>query len=1045
MSTAAAISLERTHEILGWPEASSITNPKGSGASVYASLVRDKIGRALSRMCEDQDIRVGVLMADPSAPTSDPPLAIVVEFEEAPGSDEMRELQRLCWNFSHVPTLITLEPAVLRVWSCCEAPDTTKKLDKYLVRQLRSGELSGRGTDALKLQAARALHWINLVSGTFFSDHKERFNRNGRADQTLLGNLRHIRSELAKQGLTDDDVCHDLLARIIFVQFLFDRKDQDGNPALTAGRLHRLQRGGTLSRIHDSFHSLLDDYEDTYRLFDWLNAKFNGDLFPGEGETSKERAIGWAKEREVVRPEHLALLANFIRGDVDMPSGQISLWPQYAFDVIPLEFISSIYETFVTERAASGGIFYTPPHLVDFVLDEVLPWDGHEWDLKIIDPACGSGIFLVKSFQRLVHRWKLANPETPIRAEILRRLLERNIFGVDIDPHAVRVACFSLYLAMCDEIEPRHYWTQVMFPTMRERRLICADFFCEEKTGFQSTSNSEGYDLVVGNAPWGDSIVTDVAKEWAASPAHSWTVANKDIGGIFLGKAALLSKRTGTVALIQSANSLLFNISSKAKSFRSELFSRHRVRKIYNLSALRFRVFRRKTHTTTTSVSPCCIVILKPETPLDDEVVSYISPKHTVPFLDEFTIVIEPTDRKHLTVSEAIEDPAIWAKLMWGTKRDVQLANKLSAHPTLGELEGLASRQGVKFGDRKKVIPAYKDRHIFNSTMFPEYEDFPFLDADHLPVFGEQKVDSRASTDTTAFAWPQLLLKQSWHKPSWRFQARLTRSDRQEAVLCNESYYSLHSKRPEKLEAACAIFNSTLAVYLLLLKSGRFAFIPKPSKSELLGLPIPENARLELSQLSDTTASDLDSLVFSFFALKDAERVLVEDMIRYTLSDFLDGTKSVGWQPTGSAKSEEHLHEYCNYFVRVLKAGFGSEKPVEATIFKTQSEAMPYRLVAYTLGEESGESVRTKELEATELLSQFERLNLMSKGTYGGIYNQRFVRIYDASSGVPTVFVIKPDQKRFWTRTMALQDADEVAVDLFTWRHGSKPVLEAVE
>ncbi len=162
------------------------------------------------------------------------------------------------------------------------------------------------------------------------------------------------------------------------------------------------------------------------------------------------------------------------------------LWPQYAFDVIPLEFISSIYETFVNERASRDGIYYTPPHLVDFVLDRVLPWGGTDWDLKIMDPACGSGIFLVKSFQRLVHRWKLSNQDEQVRAETLRRLLERNIFGVDKDPHAVRVACFSLYLAMCDEIEPRYYWTQVKFPTMRQRRLVHSDFFCEDKEGFNT-------------------------------------------------------------------------------------------------------------------------------------------------------------------------------------------------------------------------------------------------------------------------------------------------------------------------------------------------------------------------------------------------------------------------------------------------------------------------------------------------------------------------------------------------------------------------------
>ena len=1043
MIDASGLSLERTHEILGWPAPDVVTHPSGPGASVFASQVRNKIGRGLHRLC-DGEARVGVLMANPDARSSEPPLAIVVEFRSGPNGDSLRELQRLCWNFSHVPILITIEPSLLRVWSCCEAPNENRELKDYLVSELRADELHADRAQALELQAARALHWINLVSGAYFSEHSARFDRDGRADQMLLGNLRHIREQLSRLGLTNDDICHDLLARIIFVQFLFDRKDQDGNPALTVASLHRLQKEGVLSSVHDSFHGLLSDYGDTYRLFDWLNAKFNGDLFPGKGATPEERAVGWASEKQVVEPKHLALLAEFVRGDLDMPARQMCLWPQYAFDVIPLEFISSIYETFVTERAARGGIFYTPPYLVDFVLDEVLPWDDDQWDLKIIDPACGSGVFLVKAFQRLVHRWRNANPNKTIRAETLRRLLERNIFGVDIDPHAVRVACFSLYLAMCDEIEPRHYWTQVTFPTMRERRLVCADFFDESHLGFHSENDEQSYHLVIGNAPWGDGVITDTAKEWASDPSHEWPIANNDIGGLFLAKAAILSTPDGRIALIQSANSLLFNISGTALKFRKALFSRHKVQQIFNLSALRFRVFKRKTHTIETSVSPCCVAILERAAPSEDDIIQYVSPKHTVPLLDEFTIVIEPQDRKTLTVAEAIEDAAIWSKLMWGTRRDLQLINKLREYSTVQDIDGLESLQGVKFGNREKSVSAFAKLRIFSAGMFPSDHGFPFLAVESFPPFGEAKVHSQASTSVAAFAWPQLIVKQSWNKPSGRFHARLTRSDRQAGLLCNESYYSLHSPSERDLEIACLVFNSHLAVYLLLLTSGRFVFIPKPSKSELLGLPIPPGSSGQLDEVR--SQSDVDPIVFDLFGLKDAERVLIEDMMEFTLSDFLEGERSVGRQRTntGHLGDEVHLRSYCSYFMRVLKAGFGADKQIAATIFHSDQEDMPYRLLAFTLGGDSANSINIRTIGSAQLLKEFEQLNLTSKGKDGGIYNQRFARIYDASSGVPTVFIIKPDQKRFWTRSNGLQDADEVALDLFTWGREAEETAEAV-
>ena len=287
MSRESNISLDTTHTLLGWPAPGDVTHPHGAGASVFSTLVREKIGRALQRFPEAQDARIGVLMADPDASTSEPPLAIVAEFHSAAGDEALRELHRLSWNFSHAPTLITIEPTLLRVWSCCEAPDPDRNLDGYLVQSLADDQLEIERANGLETRAALALHWINLVSGQFFAEHSARFNRDGRADQMLLSNLRYIRDELANQGLTNDDICHDLLARVIFVQFLFDRKDQDGNPALTVAKLHRLQKEGILRNTHDSFDGVLSDYEDTYRLFDWLSDETKSLV-----TASKKRAAG---------------------------------------------------------------------------------------------------------------------------------------------------------------------------------------------------------------------------------------------------------------------------------------------------------------------------------------------------------------------------------------------------------------------------------------------------------------------------------------------------------------------------------------------------------------------------------------------------------------------------------------------------------------------------------------------------------------------------------------------------------------------------------
>src|SRR5712692_1402869 len=199
-----------------------------------------------------------------------------------------------------------------------------------------------------------------------------------------------------------------------------------------------------------------------------------------------------------------------------------------------------------------------------------------------------------------------------IRAENLRGLLEKNLFGVDKDPHAVRVASFSLYLAMCDEIDPKHYWTQVHFPPMRQRRLINADFFEETHPGFRTKADASTYDLVIGNAPWGEELLTPAAKEWANEKTRKWPVANKGIGTLFLPKAAALSKPSGRISMIQSASSLLFNRSGPACEFRKKFFTSFHVEEVVNLSALRFKVFNQKTRSTQKSVAPSCIITFAP-------------------------------------------------------------------------------------------------------------------------------------------------------------------------------------------------------------------------------------------------------------------------------------------------------------------------------------------------------------------------------------------------------------------------------------------------
>lgn len=1041
------MSLDLAHEKLGWPSPEEIRNPSGEGARIFAELAQAKIERAISRHPDAASVKIGVLLRNPQATDTEAPLAIVAEFNGKASDQTLHALQRLAWNFSHSPTVVTIEPDLLRVWTCCEPPEEQRSLNDYVVEELATNDLVSSHPSDITKRASQILHWVNLVSGQFFRDHSERFRRDQRADQMLLGNLRHVRHMLHNVGLKDDDVCHDLLARIVFVQFLFDRKDTKGNSALNQGKLAALREVGILQKEHMDFPSILEDYEETYRLFDWLNSKFNGDLFPGKGSTPQEREHGWSKEREHVKPIHLGLLRDFIKGDMDMPKGQLCLWPQYSFDAIPLEFISSIYEAFVTERASGEGIYYTPPHLVDFILDRVLPWDSNKWNLKVLDPSCGSGVFLVKAFQRLIHRWRKAHPDQTIRAENLRGLLERNLFGVDKDPHAVRVASFSLYLAMCDEIDPKYYWSQVVFPTMREHRLINSDFFEEDRTGFRTKEDAASYDLVIGNAPWGEKLLTEAAEQWSKDKTHQWPVANKGIGTLFLPKAAALTKPDGTISMIQSASSLLFNRSGKACDFRKKLFTTFRVDEVVNLSALRFKVFNRKTHSTQTSIAPSCVITFKPQPP-NNERFAYISPKQVEDIADEFNIIVESIDDKAVYAEEAANEPEIWTMLMWGNARDRAFLRRLRNANCLEKLvnnEKAIIRNGLELDAHGQVHEGTKNQCFWNADTFP-VGTLLKLDRTQIPI--TTGIQTHRKTDLLAFQAPQLVIKRTWQKGVGRFCAAMLQSyDVRPGALFTQSYLSVHIpiEWSAYLESACLSFNSIFAVYFLLLTSSRFAsYRPEALVSEFLRVPIPEPQPNIVDNLQ--SYEDIDRSIYEAFNFKDAECVLIEDLFNITLSDFKGDSYSPGRKTTQrktDSEEEPELRNYCDYFIRVLNAGFGQDKHITATVFQeTGRDLLPYRLVAFELNGLNDEQFRTESLDTPDLLAELETLNqtwlCSNKSSGGSIYHQRVARVYDHRGNTPTIFILKPDAYRYWTRSMGLHDADEVAADFVHWQSATR-------
>lgn len=1055
------------YEHLGWPSRDRVMNPNGSGAEVIAQFAKRKIEKTLSRHKEAEGVEVGILTDNPES--SEAPLAIVCDFPRPVSDEVLLHAQKLAWNFSKSLLLITIEPQIVRSWSCCEYPVDLREWDE----QNRDNTIDNEEVDVPQIQptipfdesgycknkeAAQALEWIELTSGHFFESKSNRFPLEKRADRMLLKNLKEVRNLLRENGLADR-FSHDLLARIIFIQFLFDREDSEGRAALNEDLLYRLQWNGVLSQQYKNLQGILQNYEDAYSLFEILNNRFNGDLFPGDSRMPSESQEAWKREKENVRPEHLEFLADFVSGEIEFESGQRSLWPMYAFDAIPLEFISSIYEEFVSKEDGTG-VHYTPGHLVDYMLDRVLPWDSTDWDLRILDPSCGSGIFLVKAFQRLIYRWKKAHPGESIPPSVLRRILADNLVGIDKDRDAARVASFSLYLAMCDEIDPRDLWRDAMvttFPHLRDRNIRSEDFF---EVDFEGHADSEvdSFDLVIGNPPYGEDTIESPAREWMVS--NDWSVPYKNVGTLFLARAAQVAKPSGRICMIQSASVLLSMRGSTAVQHRKEIFTNLKVTSVTNLAA--YRPFENVNE-------PACIVELENAEP-DGEAFWYECPKRTRTGQDAQSFILDPHDVHQLYPDEVIQDPWKWSALMWGGQRDVALIDRLKDSPTLKSLEEsgeVKTRQGIWRGNREQEIKEIYGYPLFEKSEFGSIEEGLYLSDKNLPTIQTKQqatVHSRDSTNFSAFNTPQLLIKMSWVKDPGRWQARVVDSKR--GVVCSGSYITVHVSHTKQdiLDAACLTYNSKLANYYFFLTSARFAFDhrPEPLKKQVLSMPLPICSRSPLDpesnewqinrketvedfDLSEISSFDqIDQRTFGLFSLSEAESILIEDLIEYDFADWKNLSNSPMRESTArvddeTGREEPHLWKYCDIFGQVLKSAYGSSMKVRSTIFTEASDKspLPIRYVGIRMSPSGESNIRVKEVESQDLRDRLNNLySTQNTPSSESSRQRRCIRSYRHSEGEETtsidVYIAKPDQIHYWARSEAMRDADAVSADLRT-------------
>lgn len=409
----------------------------------------------------------------------------------ADDEDDARRIHRWVWSQGKVPCLVILCPGEVIVCSGFHFLTDTRWNDA-VQREPLPWSIEGDLAPLLRDLAPDRLH-----ASITWRD----FTKSGKVgvDTALLEGLEGLHEYLADSIKSEKlriqpNLINRLIGRLIYTYLLTDKRmiEVGGWECEAAGdRFLELQSSGF------------------WTLQDRIDEIFNGGVF----QISE-------RERSLITPSLLDLAIGFIRRG-ETYDGKYRQAALFSIDLsaIRIETLSAVYEKFLrtesVEDANRDGVVYTRPFLADFILNRVADSCKLNGDTKVLDPTCGSGVFLVAAFRHIVESELADGKQRGRRYLSLRRLhelLKCCIYGVEKSPSAAQVAAFSLYLNLLDYLDPADLASHInqvsaekVFPPLLGSNILAADFF-SKKRFFSGVS----FDVTVGNPPW--KKLTDVTK-----------------------------------------------------------------------------------------------------------------------------------------------------------------------------------------------------------------------------------------------------------------------------------------------------------------------------------------------------------------------------------------------------------------------------------------------------------------------------------------------------------------------------------------------------
>jgi hypothetical protein len=856
-----------------------------------------------------------------------------------------------------------------------------------------------------------------LNSGEFWESKEAsiHFKSNKSAYEELVNSLSLIRKSFHKvfQGFDkfkdNQKEANDFADEILFKCILIKYLEENG--------LEDAQKFYKKSNLPNSLNNILENNL-LNNLLDKLDFHFNGNVFFIEPE-----------RKSLLNELDLSSLAFCLEGKFGSDTN-LYLWKMYSFKHIPIELISNFYEEFIPKDKENSGTVYTPSHLVNLLIDECLPLSNKDEDLvyniKLADVSCGSGIFITTAFKRLVQRWRVKNRNektgklaTPT-LKIVKKILSDNIFGVDLHPTSVKLTKFSLQLALCQLVPNKELWTwneDKVFKDLQNINIHNKDFFdfLVENKSFHNS-----LDLIIGNPPFQSLKEDKKIKEYSTITKKlkeninfefSVKIPDNQLALMFLEASSLLLKSKGELCFIQKSTSLLYN--SGAKEFRNSLFNQFHVYQIIDFTLLKNDLFKSKSRevlddnqkpildgkgkpkkSKNTSVESCAVFYKKES--IEDYTTSHVVSRLLKNTKDGLSFEFDYYDFYDITKEIVLNDNTIWRCNLLGGNRLNHLIKKLNRKNhrqtnledyLYNHLKIEKERYGVGFqlASKKENADFITDKRILLGA------NFNFKNITFTNYSKEQKF--HRTRKSILYEYPLINIKTNIEKN------RILIINQEEDTAFNETIIgiSLPGSQKELLNKLCNILIKNDKVNILNTLSTCSQFF--------LGSSTP----IQKQDIDNWTIPlDGDEINLSF-----SEKIIMDDVLDYIYPSWYEGEKS-------AINKKESSNDDLLAFADIFNQSFNSiyKKDSKEQVLKKVYNGKTFYALEFQYGENiEFEGIIDNEIDINDLIINEFSTNSITK---------RVMRIYRQNS----IFLIKPKNLRYWLKSIALRDADDIFDDM---------------